>query len=416
MAANLTTLSAILKEFYLGPIQTQFNDEVLVTKLLNVDTENLEGLKAVIPLHTGRSGGIGSRAENVQLPAAGNQGYQRATYDLKYHYARIQVSGPSISKTKSDAGAFAQALKEELNRIKDDLMIDWARQLYGDGTGKFCQLGTTTASTTVNLGTTEQGESILKGYLYVGALIDIGTTGMAAVVATSRTITDVDPAANSGNGTIVISGAVVTTDSTHFIYRAGNVDSVNGVQEVDAGLQKIIATAANTLGGLDSTAVGLKFWDNKRDTSGGAISLDNLQINYNKVNNAGGRADELVCTTTPGLVRRLFATSDFKSNVRFVDTQTLTGGFESVSFNAGGGKITLMADRLHPFGKVFFVHKKHIRLFSPADWDFLSRDGLTIRWVTDFDAFQAVLFRYANMGTDRRNTSMVMSGLTDTGF
>lgn len=407
--ANLSTLSSILKEFYLGPIQTQFNDEVLITKLLNVDSENLEGLKAVIPLHTGRSGGIGSRAENVQLPAAGNQGYQRATFDLKYHYARIQVSGPAISKTKSDAGAFAQALKEELNRIKDDLMIDWARQMYGDGTGQIAQCGVTTASNTVVLANTE---ALLKGFIYVGANIDIGTAGMAAVIATSRTVTDVDQNA----GTIIISGAVVTTGATHFVFRAGNVDSVNGIQEVDSGLQKIIATAATTLGTLDPTAAGLKFWDNLRDTSGGALSLDNLQIDYNKSNNAGGRSDELVMTTTPGLVRRLFATSDFKANVRFVDTQTLTGGFESVSFNAGGGKLTLMADRLHPFGKVHFIHKKHIRLFSPADWDFLSRDGLTIRWVTDFDAFQAVLFRYANLGTDRRNTSMVMSGLTDTGF
>src|SRR4051812_14956837 len=113
--ATLTTLSNIMKEYYLAPIQDQFNQEVLVTQLLQVDSENLEGLKAVIPLHTGRSGGIGSRAELVQLPTAGNQAYQRATYDLKYHYARIQVSGPSISKTKTDAGAFARALKEELD-------------------------------------------------------------------------------------------------------------------------------------------------------------------------------------------------------------------------------------------------------------------------------------------------------------
>lgn len=407
--ANLSTLSNILKDYYLGPIQEQFNNEVLVTQLLKTTSENLEGLRAVIPLHTGRSGGIFSRAEGVQFGVAGNQGYQRATYDLKYHYARIQVTGPSISKTNSSSGAFAQALKEELNRIKDDLMIDWARQLYGDGTGQIAQCGTTTGSTTVTLASSE---ALLKGFIYVGMIIDIGDSGMATPVATSRTVTDVD----TGAGTIVISGATVTTSASHFVYRAGNVDSVNGIQEMDAGLQKIIATAANTVGGLNSASAGLKFWDNLRDTSGGAISLDNLQINWNKLNNAGAKATDLVAITTPGLVRRLFATSDFKSNVRFVDSTTLTGGFESVSFNAGGGKITLAADRQAPFGKIHFVHGKHIRLFSPADWDFLSRDGLTIRWVADYDAFQAVLFRYANLGTDRRNTSMVMSGLTDTGF
>lgn len=409
MAASLSTLSSILKEFYLGPIQDQFNNDILVTQLLSVDAENLEGLKAVVPLHTGRSGGIFSRAENVQFGNAGNQGYQRATFDLKYHYAGIQVSGPAISKTKSDSGAFAQALKEELTRIKDDLALDWARQLYGDGTGQIAQCGTTTASTTVTLANTE---ALLKGFIYVGMLIDIGTAGMASTIAAGVTVTDTDSSA----GTIVISGSTVTTSASHFVFRAGNVTVANGVQEMDAGLQTLISTAANTVGTLNAASAGLKFWDNLRDTSGGGITLDNLQIDWNKANNAGAKADQMVAITTPGLVRRLFATSDFKTNVRFVDSQQMNGGFEKVTFNAGSGSIQLMADRLAPFGKIHFVHKKHIRLFSPADWDFLSRDGLTIRWVPNFDAFQAVLYRYANLGTDRRNTSLVMSGLTDTGF
>jgi hypothetical protein len=46
----------------------------------------------------------------------------------------------------------------------------------------------------------------------------------------------------------------------------------------------------------------------------------------------------------------------------------------------------------------------------------MSRDGLTVRWVNDIDAYQVALFRYANLGTDRRNTSNVIAGLTDTGF
>lgn len=412
--ANLTTLSAILKEFYLGPIQDQFNNEILIHQLLDTSGENLEGLKAVVPLHTGRSGGIFSRGEGVTLGTAGNQAYQRATYDLKYHYARIQVTGPAISKTKSDAGAFAQALKEELSRIKDDLALDQARQLYGDGTGQIAQFAAQGPLTTLSLIAGSQSEPILKGFVYVGMIIDIGDAGMATPLVTGRTITDVDP--TTTNGSITISGAAVTTTVAHFLYRAGNVDATNGIQEMDTGLQKLVSTAANTVGTLNAAGVGLKFWDNKRDTSGGAVSLDNLQINWNKSLNEGAKSDAVVAITTPGLVRRLFATADFKTNVRFVNSTTLRGGFEEISFNAGSGTIKLNADRLAPFGKIYFVDKKHMKVYSPGDWDFLSRDGLTIRWVTDVDAFQALLFRYANMGTDRRNTSNLMSGLTDTGF
>lgn len=413
--ANLSTLSNILKEYYLGPIQEQFNTDVLISQLLQTDGESLEGLKAVIPLHTGRSGGIGARAELVTLPTAGNQGYQRATYNLKYHYARIQVSGPSISLTQSDSGAFARALKDELSRIKNDVALDFSRQVYGDGTGQIAQCAVSTTTNVINLAT---DEALQKGFIYVGMIIDIGDAGMATPLVTSRTVTDVDVVAK----TITISGATTTTAATHFVYRAGNVDAVNAVSEMDSGLAKLVSTATNTVGGLNAGSAGLKFWDNLRDTTGGAISLSALMVNWNKVANAGGRADEMVVITTPGLLRRLFETPQFNNtgantgNIRFLNSETLKGGFSAISFNAGGGDVKLYSDRLAPFGKVQFIHKAHMRLFSPGDWDFLSRDGLTIRWVTDTDAFQAVLYRYANMGTDRRNTSLVMSGLTDTGF
>lgn len=406
--ADLTTLSNIMKEFYLGPIQDQFNNEILVTQLLPTDSENLEGLEAVIPLHTGRSGGIGSRAENGTLPTAGNQGYKQAKYDLKYHYARIQVSGPAISKTKSDAGAFAQALKEELNRIKDDVMFDFARQLYGDGSA---QIATISAGATSATQTLTSAEALSKGFIYVGMVIDCGTAASPTASFTAGTVTDVDVV----NSQFTLSGSVTTT-TNHLIFRSGNALDASTIYEMDAGLSKLIATSANTVGLLNSASAGNKIWQNLWDTTGGAISLSNLMVDSNKVNNAGGRADQIAVITTPGVTRRLFETDDFKTQVRFVDSQTLRGGFESVSFTAGAGNYKLNADRLAPWGKLFFVHKPHFRLFSPADWDFLARDGLTIRWVTDKDAFQAVLFRYANLGTDRRNSSLVMSSLTDTGF
>lgn len=413
MGASLTTLSNILKEFYLGPVQEQLNNEILVNQILKVDTENLEGLKAVIPLHSGRSSGIGARGELVTLPTAGNQAYQRATYDLKYHYARVQVSGPSIAKTKDESGAFLQALKSELDYIKNDVAMDFARQVYGDGSGKVAICGTTTASTTVVLG--DAGEAINKGFLYVGMSVDIGTVAAPDTISgagTPRTITDLSPSAN----TITISGAAVTTSSSHFIFRAGNV-TASTVYEMDCGLSSIVSSSTGTaVGTLNPATAGLNFWDNLRDTSGGAISLSNLMLNWNKVNANGAKSDGVAVVTTPGLARRLFATADFTTNVRFVDSQTLNGGFEQITFSVGTGKLPLTTDRHAPYGKVFMVDKKHVRMFSPADWDFLSRDGLTIRWVDSLDAFQAILYRYANMGTDRRNTSLVMSGLTDTGF
>src|SRR5512132_3262581 len=246
MGATLSTLSNIMKNFYLGPVRKQFNNEILIHGLLDVDSENLEGLKAIVPLHSKRSGGIGSRGELETLPAAGAQGYDKAEYDLAYHYGRAQVSGQSIHKTRSSAGAFLQAMKSELDGLKDDLALDFARQVYGPGTGV---IAACTAQTTQTVLVLTSEEPIVKGYLYINMVIDIGDTSNPQRVASARTITDVDPA----NKTITISGAAVTTLTTDRIFRSGNAgpSTSYALREMDAGLEKLVATAANTVGGID---------------------------------------------------------------------------------------------------------------------------------------------------------------------
>jgi hypothetical protein len=173
---------------------------------------------------------------------------------------------------------------------------------------------------------------------------------------------------------------------------------------------------ASALGGIDGTVSGNKWWNNQFDTSGGALTLSNLMQDWNKVHAKGLRADNAVVLTTPGLARRLFAGSDFQSSVRFVNTQTLKGGFESISFSAGSGTLNLVTDRHAPYGQVYMIDKSALQVYSPGDWDYLARDGLTIKWVQNVDAFQSILFRYVNLGINERRTSLVMTGLTDTGF
>jgi hypothetical protein len=408
--ATLTTLSNIMKNFYLGPIQSQLNNEILVQQLLGWTSENLEGLKAVLPLHSARSGAVGSRGELENLPTAGSQGFAQATYDLAYHYGVVQVSGQSIAKTASEAGAFMQAMKVELDGIRDDLKMGFARQIYGTGDAIVAALPGNSASTTVTL---SSSEPIVKGFLYVNQVIDLGTTANPQSVGAALTVTDVDPSVPS----IVVSSSVTPTATTKIFVQGNAGPSTTYVnREMDAGLQKVISTAANTVGTINGAAAGSKFWQNIANTTGGAISLSTLMQVWNQAAAAGANVGEVVAITSPGLVRRLFETSDFKSLVQFINQTEFKGGFSEVSFSANGSPVKLYPDRHAPWGQVLGLHKKHIKLFSPADWDFLSRDGLTIRWVPGVDAYQAGLFRYANMGVDRRNTHFVVSGLTDTGF
>jgi hypothetical protein len=419
VGASLATISNVLKNFYLGPVRDQLNSKVLALQLLQVDTENLEGLQAVLPLHTSRSGGVGARAELGTLPSAGNQVFAQAVYDLKYHYGRVQVSGQAIAKSASDAGSFLRAMRAELDMIKDDLAIDFARQVYGDGTGLIATCGASGPSTTLTLAG-PPNEAINKGFLYIGMVIDVSVIATGAPIASGSNLTIT--AVNSATPSITTAQSLTVT-SANGIYRAGNVTNGPVVNEMDAGLQKILSSAANSVGGINAASAGNEYWDNKRISVGGALALVSnvgLLKGVNIANTAGG--DDLIAVTTPGIVRQLFGSADFAAggssgNVRFVNTKQYNGGFSTITFDNGEGPVTLASDRHAPWGKVFLIDRNHVKLFSPGDWDFMQRDGLTIHSMgvgaSAVDAYEATLFRYANMGTDRRNSSLVFTGVTD---
>jgi hypothetical protein len=406
--ATVAAISDVLKYRYLGPIRSQVNNEVLVTQIFNLDSKNidLDGLSAYVPLQYGRNSGVGARREYDNLPTAGNQAYKHVNFDLTYQYGRAQFSGQAIQKTKTDAGAFVRVITSELDGLRKDLTLDLARQFYGDGTGTVATIPTGATSATQTLGSSE---AIDKGFIDLNMVVDVGTIANPSARGSALTVTDVDPVA----GTVTLSSSV-TTSNGDIIFRTANADA-SGSKEI-TGLQAMFPAAASALGGIDGTAAGNKWWNNQYDTTGGTIALSNLMLNWNKVHAKGLKADQAVVLNTPGLARRLFATSDFTSNVRFVNTQTLKGGFESLSFTAGSGTLNMVTDRHAPYGKVFMVDKSALQVYSPGDWDYLSRDGLTIRWVENVDAFQSILFRYINLGVNERRTSLVMTGLTDTGF
>ena len=395
--ATLTTLANILKELYLPPVVDQLNNQVLILQRLEPRSQELVGNEAVVPLHTSRSGGIGSRAENAALPASGNQAFAKAVFDLKYHYGSISVTGVAMAKTANTAGAFLKALQAELDGIRRDLTLDVGRQAYGDGSGKIATCGVTPPSTTIVLGS---AEAIRKGSLYIGMVVDIGTAAAPTSIAAAQTITAVNVATPS----ITITGSNVSTTSANFVFRSGNAVDATHVNEL-LGISGIVSQAANTVGGIDASQAANSYWDNLRNNVAGALTLDVLLQAYNQVQIAGGETSAMICT--PGMQRAYFKL--LQAQVRYVEPLTIKGGFQVLEFM---GK-PFIADRLAPFGSIFLLDEEFVKVFSTGDWHFLDEDGNTLKWVVGFDAWQAVLARYMNLGVSRRNVQFLMYGLTD---
>jgi hypothetical protein len=398
--ATLSTLSSILKDYYLPTVQEQMNNEVLFMQRLEPSAEELFGNQAVLAVHKGRNAGIGPAAEGAALPAAGNQQYARATYDLIYLYGRVGVTGPGIAKTASQAGAYLQMLQAELDGIRTDLQKDLARQIYGSGLGNglIAKCGTTTAANVVVLAS---AEALLKGHLSIGMIVDIGTSPNATDIATARTITDVNIATPS----ITISGAAVTTSSSHFVARSGaGAKEITGLDAGSSAPRLAARSATSTRARLVTS-----YWDNQRLMNAGtpraiSVSLMGQARGLSRIN---GAALSLIVSSF-GLQRALFEL--LQQNQRFVNTTEFSGGFQALDWQGH----PFVADVDHPWGRVNFLAEKDLALFSNRDWHFADDDGNTLRMVSGFDMYEAILRRYINFGARRRNTQLVLGDLTDT--
>jgi hypothetical protein len=403
MAATITTLSNVLKDHYQGPIQEQLNNATVLLANIESSKDDLVGNQAVVPLHAGRTGGIGARAEGGTLPTHGNQVFTRAVYDLKYLYGRIRFTGPSMAKTKNDVGAFTRVVTAEVEGLKTDLKKDLARQVYGAGNSVLATVGTGSTVTNVVL---TSAEPINKGQIYVGLIFDMGTL----VNPQSRTTTPngysviaVAPATLS----FTVSGAGTATAGANgeFVFRAGSAAASSVSYEI-AGLQQIVPTAANTFGGINAATSA--YWDNQRDTTGGAVTLDQIQQMLNKTRIQGASTEMLV--TTFGIQRQVF--NQLQSQVRYTDAQTIKGGWKTLEY-AG---YPIVADLDCPNGFMWVLDTTYIKNFTNEDWRWLEEDGNMLKWVIDQDAWEGVLARYMNLGITRRAVQGVISGLTDTGF
>jgi hypothetical protein len=415
MSANLTTLSDILKEYYLGPVAEQLNNEVLLLSRLEARSEDLVGKRAYVPLHHGRSGGIGARAEGVALPAAGRQDYDKAVYDLKYLYGRVEVTGPSMAKTKNETGAFLQALKSELDGIRNDLKKDLARQVYGNGTAVVATVaaGAGNSTTVAIVGS----EVLRKGQLYPGFVATIYDASATADLAGTHTISSVDLSA----GTVTFSAAVGATFAAGDTIRRAGVATYSPAEgntyslsdEID-GIQRIVADSATALGGITPTGAS-SWWDNQRVAVSGALTLEAIQKGLNLARIAGGMPTSVI--TSLGVQREFYDLLD--QAVQYTNPESLNyaAGFKTLSYNG----LPIIADIDAPYGKMYIMDEATMKVFSDQDWHFLDADGMTLRQVTGFDKFEAIMARYMNIGATRRNNQVVLTGITvdgaaDAGF
>lgn len=408
MPATLSTISAIVKEIYEGPMREQLNNDTIALKRIERSSSGVTsevGAKYVtFPVHYGRNSGVGARAEMSDLPKAGNQATAAVRIPLKYLYGSMQLSGQTLALADSNTQAFISALDLETNGLKADLSVDLNRQVWGDGVGAFATVSSATTS----------GATINSGMRFIGInqVVDLWKASDLAAgspLYSSVTITGVT---NNGDDTGSVTWTI--TGGT-----PGNVDRITIAGNANmewTGLDAIIK-ASGALYNVDPSNVDQ--WRAHVDSPGSstALSEGRIILNVDKVRMAGGRTSLLL--TSLGVRRSYFAL--LSAQRQFVNTQnkSFEGGFSGLAFTTDQGEIPLVADTSAPKSTLIGLSEKNLKVYRDKDWSFLDRNGSIWRPVlgsangTWKDAYAAIMYQYSELGVDRRNVHFKMTNITE---
>jgi len=428
--ATRTTLDAILKDYYIGPLQEQLNDEVMVLNLFEKAKISWAGKQGVVPVHVGRNVGVEFKAESSSLPDAGTQTTKRLTFTAAYLYGRFQVTGPAIaSAAKGGKASFVGALELEMDKLKDDVRNKADRSLTSGGRvagflhqrqteagaatwqfrGDFAKLATayTERGASVDLAivdcsnNTLTGEAITYEFIATAAQLDASHAGFSAAAGTIRldAALDTSGVAPGFGCAVVISDAHATLDYLDAeptgIY--GNLGYVS-LFGVDRGsvagdameLQSIIATQDDAAASADAEA----------------LSLERMQQMIDAINVTSGMDPDLIMMNP---IARSRYTALIAGNI-FKPVEKATsgdGGFLGLSY----GGIPIKSARNVDNGLMIFMNTKCWKLAVLEDGKFADLDGSVLSRVVDNDSWEGFYKWYYNHYCYRPNANGILTGM-----
>lgn len=393
MPASLSTVDAILKEVYGPRIESSLQDETTALKRIERSSEGVfetvGGKYVNFPIRVQRNHGIGYRAENEQLPAAGQQGYAEVTVPLKYGYGRVRFTGQVMQLAEKNYQAFASAMDNEMELLKDDLAKDSNRVVYSDGSGLLATLADTATSATHAVDTAQR--------LEIGMVVDVLTksNGSSTGGLVATTITDIV-------GTTITFAASFTAAVTQGVYRNGNYN------REPSGLGTIVSDTT-TLHGL--AVASQRKWAAYVNSNSGtprALSEGLMIATSDQVRTNGGKTSLIL--TSLGVRRAYF--NLLTQQRRYTDTKEFAGGFTGLAFN-NGTEIPVIEDVDAPPNQMYFLSEKDLKIYRNKEWHWADDDGSIIKWVADFDAWQALMRQYWEIGTSRRNAQALLSDIIE---
>jgi hypothetical protein len=417
--ADTASFSAFMKTDLIGPIRDGMHKGMVL--LFGGDSGNPEGFQGItkgsehinyegngfkIPWKAKRASAVGFRHENDRLPTAGRSEGTYLEEPLRHGYGVFNITGQLIKNSEKNSAAFESAFKMEMDDTVTSSKIDWNRAAFGNGSGVMALVSANEAAaqTVISVDSTIN--------FRVGEIIDGLTVATGVVIEPAREVTAVDRAGL----TITVTPALTTglTATTDGWVRASSSSTVaipnNSWNKETQGLASIVA-ATGTLHGI-SPVTYPRWASTVTGTVGSLADIDlhnalstvGFETGVDLENEAG-----FVMVTTRGIRDRYAQTLTSLKQFTNADVLHVRGGFKVLDFNGQ----PIYTDDQCPVGRLYGLSTKDLFWAEASDWEWMEKDGAVLSRVSGFDKYEAVLFKYANLGTTQRNRHFVLTGVTD---
>lgn len=408
--AGIAAVQDILREVWISDnLENQLLSEQKLLKWVDDVTEytDSDGLKASVPLYTGRTGGLGARAVGQQLQPADHQRVGKASFNYKNLYLQVQVYGPVVARMATQRQAAVREIDFEVKRGVDSFKFDMQRMLHRDGTARLTLVPVPgSASGVTHLLGAANYPIIERGWIYEGQTIQTGTLADPQATNAGQKIVGIT---DSPTAPAVTLGSTITTAATDHLFIFGNNTVATGSNELD-GLQNIVSDTG-TVGGLNPATAGQSYWKAIREHNSGtprALSIALMNTVERKIKQRGGTVDALMCSL--GVESAIY--NLLENRVQYVGEASMPAG--NVSSPTWNGKEIAGDPHCLP-GRVYHLNKKSLQMFSagPIAWQNQNTGGDVMAWRQDFDAFVGRAAKYCQLGTNRRNTNGVLEDIIE---
>ena len=442
---SVGTISDILKDFYIGPLQEQLNNEVMCLEMFEKAKVSWAGRQAIVPVHVDRNAGVAFKAESnssggANLPEAGHQSVARLSIEAKYLYGRMQVTGQAIAAAKQGGTAsFIGAMDLEMEKLKDDIrnranescvtggeivgfcgeVTDRAsgvtRTLKIDGNLK--KLKTLAAAQLDLVFITATPEDLgAGGYKFVNATLGNSASSLFRVSSAA----DIDVSAGTVRGTIttgdinfsLVPDGFVTAVKIHAYTAAGVYDPTNEPVGILGNLFSDSHFGVSRITGATDAEKSLQSVGLAADKDGSnndreALTLTRMQETMDAIGIQSGLDPDLIlCNKAMRATYIGLLNGNVQLDPKSAAT-TVDGGVTGINFNG----IPIRTSRHVPQGMFIFLNTSTFKLAVLEDGKFADMDGNVLSRVSNADAFEGFYKWYYNHYCYRPNASGVLAGV-----